>query len=532
MATGIRAGPTRRAVLGSAAVAGALALPFVARARAAGDAAPNGAMTLAWHTNIAPRWLDPQQHDGGATPDNFLNIVHDALIKNFREKLYDHLALADEFEFAEDARSATFRLRPGTRFHNGEPVTPADVKWSYEHYRGAWAKVLQGNTEAVETVGERTVQFRFKQPFLDFPRLMGTANVSGAAWVVPAKYYEEVGSDGFVQKPIGAGPYRLVSQEPGTRLDFAAFEGYYRPVRTRKFTIISVPDPATRVAMLERGEADIVYNVPGELVARVKSNPNIMLAPVVSGNFWLEFPGFQDPKNPFHDKRVREAVSLALDRDAINRAECAGLGRVDGNWINDDVEYALPWPKWPRDVAKAKALMAEAGFPNGFAIDWLTPAPPYYSRGERVLAQLAAIGIRGRLQVLERAVFTKRRQGGLKEWPGVNVVLAGARIGATWANWYEADFKCGGLLSADAFCVKELDDKFAQYLHSDRPSERQALAEDIQKAILENYYFVPVFRHAFMNAIGPRIVAARWQDVFPTVTTGYAYPWEDIAVKS
>ena len=66
-----------------------------------------------------------------------------------------------------------------------------------------------------------------------------------------------------------------------------------------------------------------------------------MLAPVVSGNFWLEFPGFQDPKSPFHDKRVRQAVSLAIDRDAINQAECDGLGRVDGNWINDDVEYGI-----------------------------------------------------------------------------------------------------------------------------------------------------------------------------------------------
>jgi len=71
-------------------------------------------MVLAWHTNIAPRWLDLQQHDGGATPDNFLNVLHDALIKNFRDALYDHVALAERYEFAEDARSATLWLRPGT----------------------------------------------------------------------------------------------------------------------------------------------------------------------------------------------------------------------------------------------------------------------------------------------------------------------------------------------------------------------------------------------------------------------------------
>jgi peptide/nickel transport system substrate-binding protein len=525
---------TRRTVLRTVGLATtALATPFVRGARAAANVVPGGKMVLAWHTNIAPRWLDPLQHDGGATPDNFLNAVHDGLIKNFRQELYDHLALAERYEFAEDAKSATFWLRPGLKFHNGAPVTPVDVKWSYEHYQGAWASVLYDQTAGIEIPDDHTVRFVFKAPFLDFPRLIGTANVCGAGWPVPAKYYQEVGKDGFVQKPIGAGPYRLVSQEPGTRLDFEAFADYYRPVHIKNFAIISVPDPATRVAMLERGEADIVYGIPGELVARIKSNPKLMLAPVVSGNFWLEFPGFQDPKNPFHDKRVREAVSLAIDRDAINQAESAGLGVVDGNWINDDVQYAMEWPQWEYNLAKAKQLMAEAGYPDGFNVDWLTPAPPFYSRGERVISQLQALGIRTRLQTLERGVFLKRLQGGMKEWPGINIVFTGARIGASWANWYESAFKCGGMLAADEVCVRELDAKYNQYLASDKPEERKALADEIQRAILENYFFVPVFRHAFINAIGPRIAATKWQDVFPSfITTGYAYPWEDIELKA
>jgi peptide/nickel transport system substrate-binding protein len=527
-------GLTRRTVLRNAALATtALATSFGRGAGAAEKVVPGDSMVLAWHTNIAPRWLDPLQHDGGATPDNFLNVVQDGLIKNFREKLYDHLALAEHFEFAEDAKSATFRLRPGLKFHNGMPVTPEDVKWSYEHYHGAWATVLHDGTDGIETPDDRTIRFNFKEPFLDFPRLIGTANVCGAGWVVPAKYYQEVGQEGFVKEPIGAGPYKLVAQEPGTKLEFEAFEDYYRPVHVKKFTIIAIEDAATRVAMIERGEADIIYFIPGELVARVQNDSKMMLAPVVSGNWWLAFPGFQDPKNPFHDQRVREAVSLAIDRDAMNEAECAGLGRVDGNWINDDVEYAIDWPKWPRDVAKAKKLMAEAGYPNGFTYDWLTPGPPYYSRGERVIAQLQAIGIRGKMQTLERAVYQKRQQGGMKEWPGINILLGGARIGASWANWYESQIKCGGMLAADKFCVPELDAKYNQYLASDKPAERKAMAEEIQQEILENYYFVPVFRHAFMNAIGPRIKAANWQDVFPSFrSTGYAYPWEDIELKA
>jgi len=497
-------------------------------AGAAATVVPKGKMVLAWHTNIAARWLDPQQHDGTASGDNFLMTLQDALIKNFREARYDHPALAEHYEFAEDAKSATFRLRPGIKFHDGTPVTPEDVKWSYEHYRGAWGEVLHDKTQGVEIIDDRTVRFHFKEPFLDFPILLGTANVCGAGWVVPAKYYEKVGQDGFMQKPIGAGPYKLVSQQPGVRFDFEAFEDYYRPVHVKDFAMIAVPEAATRVAMVERGEADIMYFVPGELIDRVKNNPKLTLAPVVSGNWWLEFPGFQNPNSPFHDKRVREAISLAIDRDAINQAESGGMGLIDGNWINDDVEYGMQWPKWPHDVARAKQLMAEAGHPNGFAVDWVTALPTYYSRGERIVSQLQAIGIRAKNQVMERGVFLKKMQGGLKDWPGVQIIFNVTRIGGSWSNWYDTMFKCGGFQAQDFFCVKNIDDQFDKYLTSVDVEERKKLAYQIQREILENYYFIPVFRHAAVAGIGPRVKAAKWQDVFPTITTAYAYPWEDI----
>ncbi len=490
-----------------------------------------GKSTLAWHTKMASKWLDPQEHDGTATTDNFLNALHDALFKNSRETLFDHPGLAERYEFAPDAKSATFWLRPGIKFHNGEPVTVEDVKFSFENYRGAKADLLKAKTERVEIVDARTVRFHFKEPFLDFPMIFGTSNVSGAGWIVPAKYYQQVGPDGFKQKPIGAGPYKLVRQEPGTKLEFEAFEYYYRPVHVKQLVMISVPEGTTRVAMLERGEADLMYQVPGELIERLQKNSKIMLAPVLSGSWWLEFPGFQNPQNPFHDKRVRQAVSLAVDRQAINEAEMAGFGKNSGNWINSDVQYAIAWPAFERDLEQARQLMREAGYPNGFEVDWLTPVPTYYSRGESVVAQLGEIGIRAKLQVMERAVFLQKLQGGLKEWPGVQIIFNGTRMGGTWSSWYEAFFKCGGFNARDRLCVQELDGKFAQYEQSINPAERQKLAEEIQRGILENLYFVPVFRHAFVNAIGPRIAAQKWQDVFPTITTGYAFPWEDLKLK-
>ena len=490
-----------------------------------------GKIVLAWHAGFASRWLDPQEHDGTATPDNFFTALHDGLIKNQGTALFDHPALAERFTVAADAKSATFTLRKGIKFHNGDPVTPQDVKWSYESYRGAKADVFKKKTERVEIVDDRTIRFVFKEPFLDFAILFGTANVAAPGWVVPEKYYKQVGPDGFKQKPVGAGPYKLVRHEPGVKVEMEAFDGYYRPVNVKQLVMISVPEAATRVAMLERGEADIIYNVPGELISKVGKLPGVTLAPVLSGSFFLEFPGFQDPKNPFRDKRVREAVSLAIDRRAMNQAETAGMGKVTGNWINDDVQYAIEWPEFQRNVEKAKHLLREAGYPNGFDVDWVTPLPAFYSRGERIIAQLREVGIRGRLQTMERGIFFQRLQGGLKEFPGTQIILQGVRIAGSWSFWYEGYFKCGGFSSRDRICVKDLDAKFELYERSINPAERKKLADEIQRGILENYYLVPVFRHAFVNAIGPRVAAQKWQDVFPTITTGYAYPWEDLKVK-
>jgi peptide/nickel transport system substrate-binding protein len=504
------------------------ALPFVA-SLAAG--ASKGRMVLAWHAGLAARWLDPQEHDGTATPDNFLTALHDGLIKNQGTALYDHPALAERFTFAPDARSATFVLRKGIKFHNGDPVTPQDVKWSYENYRGAKADLFKQRTESVQIVDDRTIRFHFKEPFLDFMILFGTANVAAPGWVVPEKYYKQVGADAFKQKPIGAGPYKLVRHEPGVKIEMEAFDGYYRPVHVKQLVMTSVPEAATRVAMLERGEADLIYFVPGELIAKVGKLPGVTLAPVLSGSWWLEFPGFQDPKNPFRDKRVREAVSLAIDRRAMNQAESGGLGKPTGNWINNDVQYAIEWPEFERNVERAKQLLREAGYPSGFEVDWVTPVPPYYSRGERIVAQLREVGIRARLQSMERGIYLQRLQSGLKDWPGIQIILQGARIAGSWSFWYEAYVKCGGFNSRDRICVKDLDAKFDQYERSLNPAERKKLAEEIQRGLLENYYVVPVFRHAFVNAIGPRIAARKWQEIFPTITTGYAYPWEDIKLN-
>src|SRR4030095_15286545 len=118
-------------LVGAALILIAVAAAALSLSSSAGAQA-KGKLVLAWHAGFASRWLDPQEHDGTATPDNFFTALHDALIKNQGTQLYDHAALAERFTVAADSKSATFVLRKGTKFHNGDPVTPQDVKFSYE----------------------------------------------------------------------------------------------------------------------------------------------------------------------------------------------------------------------------------------------------------------------------------------------------------------------------------------------------------------------------------------------------------------
>ena len=230
-------------------------------------AAPDGPMTLAWHTQYRLAGSTRRTHDGSATPDNFLIALHDALIKNFHDQLYDHLALAEHFEFAEDAKSATFRLRRRRQVPQRRAGHHRRRQVQLRELSRRLAATFKAQDRNVEIVDDRTIRFHFKEPFLDFPLLLGTGNVCGAGWVVPAKYYQKVGPDGFMQKPIGAGPYRLVSQEPGTEARFRGLRGLL-PAGARQ--ALHDPqragggDPASRCSSAARPTSSIP--VPGELL--------------------------------------------------------------------------------------------------------------------------------------------------------------------------------------------------------------------------------------------------------------------------
>ena len=173
----------------------------------AGEPAPSGQAVMAWHVTIAPSWFDPSTAPPQITPFGMLYAIHDALVRPYPgQKLGP--SLAQSWEESEDGLTYTFKLRPGLKFHNGDPVTTKDVKFSFERYQGTAAQTLKDHVSEVEIVDPLVVRFHLNAPWPDFMAFYGTT-ATAAGIVVPDKYLTEVGEDGFKRHPIGAGPINL-----------------------------------------------------------------------------------------------------------------------------------------------------------------------------------------------------------------------------------------------------------------------------------------------------------------------------------
>src|SRR5262245_17575728 len=236
-----------RSLRGLAAALAAAVLLLAAGRDAAAQPGP-GEVVIAWHVTIAPSWFDPSTAPPQITPFGMLYALHDALVRPLPgQKMAP--SLAESWTESRDGLTYEFKLRRGLKFHNGDPITTEDVKWSYERYQGAGSKELQAHVRSVEIVDPLVIRFHLKEPWPDFMTLYGTT-ATAAGIVVPKKYATQVGDDGFKKNPIGAGPYRFVSHKPGVEVVLEAFPGYWRHAPHVKRVIMkSVPEGTTRVAM-------------------------------------------------------------------------------------------------------------------------------------------------------------------------------------------------------------------------------------------------------------------------------------------
>jgi peptide/nickel transport system substrate-binding protein len=474
------------------------------------------------HVTIAPTWFDPADTPAQITPFGILFALHDALVRPLPGARMAP-ALAESWTESPDGLTYEFKLRPDLKFHNGDPCTAEDVHFSFMRYKGGGAQELQSKVKSVEIVDALTVRFQLHEPWPDFMTFYGTT-ATAAGIIVPKNYMERVGADGFKQRPIGLGPYKFVSHKPGIELVLEAHEGYWRKVpHVKRIVMKGVPESTTRLAMLKNGEADFAVALDGPVAEEVMRDPQLTLVDTRHASIqWLEFPEQWDSKSVWADKRVRLAVNYALDRQAINEAACLGFCPPTGIIVPRVMDFAMQTEPLPYDPQKAKELLAEAGYPNGFDAGELAPIPPFFVAGEAVVNYLNAVGIRVKMRTMERAAFyTAWRE---KKLPSLFITGAGASGNA--ATRVEAFIYSQGAYAYGGYA--DIDALFKQQAVERDRTKREALLHQILQLTMERVMFAPIFDFRALMGVGPR-VAEHTINSIPV----HPFPaYEDIRLKT
>ena len=314
--------------------------------------------------------------------------------------------LAESWTTAPDNVTWTFRLRAGVRFHDGSPMTSADVAASLRRVIDPANGLPRGNDlrviSAIREVDPLTIELVTRTPFGPFLPTLAQDSAS-----VMSKASLERPAAAIAWSPVGTGPYRYAAHVPQQSVTIARNDAYWGPrPAARNIVFLNVPEASTRLAMLETGQADIIVDVPAVELPRLRRTTTIGL--IEKPNTRLVHLGINVTRAPFTDVRVRRALSFAIDREAIVEGILGGLGRPARSVLADSVFGFAPQPVSAYDPRRARALLAEAGFPNGFQTTIWTPQGRYFMDREvtvAIQAQLRAIGIRAEVQVIDWSTY-------------------------------------------------------------------------------------------------------------------------------
>jgi peptide/nickel transport system substrate-binding protein len=392
--------------------------------------------------------------------------------------------VAERWERSADGKTWTFFLRKGLRFHNGDPVTAHDVKFSLERIMlpesiSSGAAALRRAVDRIEVVDDLTVRVHTKGVIPHYAASLSRA-VFMEGTVMPKKYIEAVGTKGFREKPIGSGPWKFVRSVPGDRIEYEAVDSpHWRGTpQFKRLTLLLIPEQSTRLAMVRTGEAAIASIGPDALKDVRAGGMKVVTVPGTMQAIY-QFWGLYRPEakgSPVTDVRVREALSLSIDRQQIIDHVMAKEARwpLPFTVYRYSIDVTIPrWEDWSKtalryDLPRAKKLLAEAGYPNGFRLTfWNTalPGTPFMVQvGEAVAGFWEKIGVKVDMKTVEWGVFDPMGRGEQKNLIGT-------------ASMY----RTAGRPEPSPRYVTSLTSKGVQHLFGD-PNDCPALCQEADKA--------------------------------------------------
>ncbi|HXX36813.1 MAG TPA: glutathione ABC transporter substrate-binding protein [bacterium] len=401
---------TRRRLLRAAGAGAAGAALYRLGVPGVRMASAQGARTMTiglWADVIS---LDPYDSNDNLSP-SIARLVYDGLLGFTPEEMKLRAELATSWEVSKDARVFTFHLRQGVRFHDGTPFNAAAVKVNLDRARDPGNKLKRASLyepiSSVDVVNDSTVRLTLHSPFgamLYALAHMATRMISPTALAKGADY--------VARNAVGTGPFKFVSWAPGQQVMLERNPDFWQTGQSRvdRLVIKPVPEDAVRVPMLLSGEAQFVYPIPGVQVDTVSKAPGVTIQKRWS--IYQYYVAMNCQHEPFRDVRVRQAMNYAVDKDALVKIVLRDFGRPLEAPMAPGVAGYSPVQAggWPYDVAKAKALLTEAGFPRGFETTlWSTNQTENMRVGEMLQQMLAKVGVTVHLAPMEAGTLTAVR---------------------------------------------------------------------------------------------------------------------------
>ena len=324
--------------------------------------------------------------------------------------------LAESWTIGKDALHYTFKLRKGVAFHDGTPFDAEAVKFSIERQinpdhpfnklgKYPFANFYFGNIKAVEVVDPHTVEFILKEPRASFLAAMAVP----AASIVSPTAVKRYGQD-YPNSPVGTGPFKFASWDRGQRVVLEKNPGYWKhPVKVDRVIYRPIVEDQARLTELLTGAVDLIVGTPPDYVAQLENNPKVTLLKQVGAHVW--YLGINNQKKPFDDKRVRQALNYAVNKDAIVRDVLKGTGSLSRGPVLPNTWGADPALKaYPYDPERAKKLLAEAGYPGGFSTTLWVPESGSgmqspVAMSTVIQSNLKAVGVNVTLQTMEWGAY-------------------------------------------------------------------------------------------------------------------------------
>jgi peptide/nickel transport system substrate-binding protein len=390
--------------------------------------------------------------------------------------------LAESWTVSDDQLSWTFKLREGVTFHDGEPFNAEAVKYNLERLMSEETASPRASTVAMITeitaTGEYEVTLKTETPYGPLLSQLSTYNMG----MISPKAAEEFGKD-YGLHPVGTGALKVDTWAPGQALEMSAYDGYWGEKSTvGKLTFRFVAEDASRVMMLKSGDADIAAGVPPIQVADLEADPNVDVA--LETGFRTIFLGMNNKKPPFDNIKVRQAVAYAINKQLIIDSILSGMATYPSGIESTVIAYsAQDLDPYTHDIEKAKALLAEAGYPDGFTSIIHTPEGRYpmdRQVAEVIQAMVAEIGIQAEIQVLDWGAYQEAtNQGEVTEM----FILGKGSPSGDPDYTLTLSFGTDAAMNNTFFSDPEVDRLLEEQRRSTDPAQRTQLLYEIQKRV-------------------------------------------------